>query len=160
VTATYKGKTSILSASWVMPVSHEPPLVALAVNPANFTYELIDGSEEFAVNIPTGDLVKQVKYCGSVSGREVDKFKATGLHPLQAAKVSAPLIEECVGHLECGVRDRVVAGDHVMFIGEILAAAVEVGAFEGVWLVEKEEAKILHHLGGSTYFVPKGRFDV
>ena len=43
---------------------------------------------------------------------------------------------------------------------EVLAAQVEAGTFEGVWLVEKEEAKVLHHLGGSTYCVPKGRFDV
>lgn len=160
ITAAYKDRVGLMPASWVMPISLRPLLVAAAISPAAFTHELIDKSNEFAINVPTGDLARAVKQAGSISSRDVDKFKIIGLHPLTALKIKAPLVEECIGHLECGVIERVSIGDHTLFIGEVVAAQVEAGTFEGVWLVEKEEAKVLHHLGGSTYFVPKGRFDV
>lgn len=160
ITSAYKDRIGIMPASWVIPVSLKPLLVAVAINPKAFTHEMIEKSGEFAINIPTGDLARAVKQAGSISSRDLDKFKAIGLHPLPGLKISSPLVEECVGHLECSVVARHNPGDHTIFIAEVVAAQVEAGAFEGVWLVEKEEAKILHHLGGSTYCVPKGRFDV
>ena len=160
ITAAYNQRVGIMPASWVMPISLKPLLVALSVASSAFTHELIEKSNEFAINIPTGDLARAVKQAGSISSRDVDKFKVLGLHPIAATKISAPLVEECIGHLECTVVDRYTFGDHTLFIAEIQAAQVETGTFEGVWLVEKEEAKVLHHLGGSTYCVPKGRFDV
>ena len=160
ITAAYKGRIGIMPASWVIPVSLKPLLVAVAINPGAFTHDLIDKSNEFAINVPTGDLVRAVKQAGSISSRDVDKFKAIGLHAITALKIKAPLVEECIGHLECGVIQRLTPGDHTIFIAEVQAAQVEAGTFEGVWLVEKEEAKVLHHLGGTSYCVPKGRFDV
>jgi flavin reductase (DIM6/NTAB) family NADH-FMN oxidoreductase RutF len=160
LTAMYKDRVGIMPASWAMPVSLQPLLIAVAVNPTAFTHDLIDKSNEFVVNIPNSDLARAVKQAGSVSSRDVDKFKLIGLHPMRGLKLNAPLVEECIGHLECGVIERLTPGDHTLFIGEVQAAQVEAGTFEGVWLVEKEEAKVLHHLGGSTYCVPKGRFDV
>jgi flavin reductase (DIM6/NTAB) family NADH-FMN oxidoreductase RutF len=160
ICACHKDRIGIMPASWVMPVSLKPFLVAVAINPVAFTHDLIDKSNEFSVNVPTGDLARAVKQAGSISSRDVDKFKVIGLHPLAALKIKAPLVEECIGHLECGVIERLTPGDHTIFIAEVQAAQVEAGTFEGVWLVEKDEAKVLHHLGGSSYCVPKGRFDV
>lgn len=160
ITAHDAGKDGIMPASWVMPVSLKPLLVAVSITPKAYTHELIEKSGQFCINIPAVDLARAVKQAGSISSRDVDKFRAVGVHRSQALKVNAPLVEECIGHLECTVTARHVFGDHTLFIGEVLAAQVEIGTFEGVWLVEKEEAKVLHHLGGSTYFVPKGRFDV
>jgi flavin reductase (DIM6/NTAB) family NADH-FMN oxidoreductase RutF len=160
VSSAFKEKIGIMPASWVMLVSLKPPLVAVAVAPMAFTHELIEKSGELVINIATGDLARAVKQAGSISSRDVDKFKAVGLHPTPGLKVKSPLVEECIGHLECTVLERHSPGDHTIFIAQVVAAQVEVGTFEGVWLVEKEEAKVLHHLGGSTYCVPKGRFDV
>jgi flavin reductase (DIM6/NTAB) family NADH-FMN oxidoreductase RutF len=160
ITASYKDRIGIMPASWVIPVSLKPLLVAVAINPIAFTHELIDKSREFAINVPTGDLARAVKQAGTISSRDTDKFQTIGLHPMKGLKINAPLVEECIGHLECGVIERYTPGDHTIFVAEVVAAQVEAGTFEGVWLVEKEEAKVLHHLGGSTYCVPKGRFDV
>jgi flavin reductase (DIM6/NTAB) family NADH-FMN oxidoreductase RutF len=160
ITAAYKDRIGIMPASWVIPISLKPLMVAIAVNPAAFTHDLIDKSNEFAINVPTGDIARAVKQAGSISSRDVDKFKLIGLHPISSQKITAPLVEECIGHLECGVIERFTPGDHTIFIATVLAAQVEAGTFEGVWLVEKDEVKLLHHLGGSTYCVPKGRFDV
>jgi len=37
------------------------------------------------------------------SGKDIDKFKKYGLTELLAEKVEAPLIKECIAHLECKV---------------------------------------------------------
>jgi flavin reductase (DIM6/NTAB) family NADH-FMN oxidoreductase RutF len=112
------------------------------------------------LNVPHADLAKQVNYCGSVSGRDHDKFKEAGLTPVEAKKVGAPWIAECLGHLECGVVAAHVAGDHTIFVGQVLAAWVESGTFDRVWLVEKKEARLLHHLGGNFFCVPTERIEV
>lgn len=160
IVAGHNGRVGVMPASWLMPVSQKPPMLALAVKPAAFTFEMIEQSREFTVNVATAQSARAVKICGSTSSKEVDKLKAAGLRAVAGLKLKTPIIEDCVGHLECTVVERYTMGDHVVFVAEIQAAQVEAGTFEGVWLVEKEEAKILHHLGGSSYSLPKGRFDI
>lgn len=151
VTATRKGRADITPIAWASPVASRPPLVAIAVFEGNFIHELIRGSGEFVLNVPGPELLRQVQYCGSVSGRDVDKFQATGLHQAEPRQVEAPLIEECIGHLECALVDVVTPGDHSIFIGEVVAAKAEEEAFKDHWLLKERELKPLHHLGGSLY---------
>lgn len=155
VTSAYRDRYNIMALAWQTPLSGRPPLVGIAVAVQHFTCELINKSLEFALNIPGAGLLEKVNRCGKISGREVDKFKETGLTPFAAKKVRAPLIEECLGHLECGVVERYKAGDHFFFVGEVLAASVEDGLFlEESWT---EEAELLHHLGGKGYYL-RGRY--
>jgi flavin reductase (DIM6/NTAB) family NADH-FMN oxidoreductase RutF len=97
-------------------------MVGIAVRPSRYAYELLQRTHDFVVNIPRASQVEAVDYCGQVSGREVDKFKACGFHALPAARVSAPLIDECPINLECTTRHRLSLGAHDLFIGEIVAA--------------------------------------
>ncbi len=154
LTAQYKGKRNVMTAGWVVPVSSNPPLVAVAVHPARYTYGLIEKSGNFALNIPARPLAEKVKKAGDLSGADVDKFLQIGLTPYEGKQVSAPLIAECVGHLECGVVNTVPAGDHVLFVGEVVAASAEASAFDGEkWTLADEEVKPLQHLGGDFYAV-------
>lgn len=153
ISVTAKGRTNVMPAAWVAPVSMRPPLVAVSVAVASFTHELIDRSNEFVLNVPGANLAKQVVAMGTVSGRDVDKLKQTGLHEAPTKFVSAPLIAECIGHLECAVANRVAVGDHSLFIGEVLAAWIEKDAFDQTWLLEHRELKPLHHLGGDLFSV-------
>ena len=160
VTAARKGRTDITPIGWASSVSTRPPLVAIAVFQGNFIHELIKASGEYAINVPSLDLLKQVQYCGSVSGRDVDKFQATGLHQGEPKQIGAPLVDECLAHLECAVTDVVTPGDHSIFIAEVVAAQAESDAFEDYWLLKEEkELKPLHHLGGIYYSVLDGRID-
>ena len=45
------------------------------------------------------------------AGYQVDKFKVTGLTPQPARQVKAPIIDECVAHMECKVRQEIETGD-------------------------------------------------
>lgn len=60
--------------------------------------------------------------CGTCSGRDVDKFKETGLTPIPAQQVRPPLIKEGVVNMECKVIGELRTGDHTIFAGEIVAA--------------------------------------
>ncbi|MFC1624734.1 flavin reductase family protein [Candidatus Omnitrophota bacterium] len=146
----YKDKTNIITLAWCMPLSHKPPLLAISVGKARFSSELIRKSEEFIVNVPSLDLLKSVVYCGTHSGRDVDKFKASGLRAQKANRLTKPpLIKECIGHLECYLRDVKEVGDHFLFIGEIIHAYAEEDLFSGTWQVDK--VNLIFHLGGKFY---------
>lgn len=160
VTATAKGRTNAMPAAWVTPVSLRPPLVAVSIAVTSFTHELIARSNEFVLNVPGTELAKQVTSMGAVSGRDVDKFKQTGLHLAPPKVVSAPLIAECLGHLECAVANRTTVGDHSLFIGEVLAAWAEKDAFDQFWRLEHREIKPLHHLGANIFSVLETPFQV
>lgn len=152
VTSQYRGKKNVMAAGWLAPVSSDPPMAAVAVHPGRYTYDLIEKSGQFALNIPPRPLAEKVKRAGTLTGAEVDKFLQVGLTPYEGKQISAPLIAECIGHLECGVVERVAAGDHVLFIAEIVAASCEEAAFDGEkWTLADEEIKPLHHLGGDWY---------
>jgi flavin reductase (DIM6/NTAB) family NADH-FMN oxidoreductase RutF len=134
-----------------MPVSLEPPLVAVAIHPGRLTHEYVSKSEFFALNIPNADLLSAVQRCGMLSGREGDKFEAAGLTPVDAGVLDAPLISECVAHIECGVVQRLRVGDHDLFIGQPLAVTALDEAFDGRWLTETDAGRTLHHLRADYY---------
>ncbi|MCL4458831.1 MAG: flavin reductase family protein [Chloroflexi bacterium] len=160
VTAAYKGRINVTTICWSTPVSFRPLLVAIALSPASLTHELISKSQEFVLNIAGAEIARQVHHCGSVSGYDVDKFAVTGLKQANPKVVSAPLIEECLGHLECGLIEAMTLGDHTLFVGEVLVAWVEKGTFAEVWLLQEKETKPLHYLGARSYSVLESAFEV
>lgn len=154
VTAKFKNKANVMVAAWVMNCSNDPPMVALAMYPARFTHDLIIKSGQFALNIPPRPLLDKVKKIAAASGEEVDKFVTNKLTLYEGKQVNAPLLVECIGHLECGVVDTVRAGNHTLFLAEIVAASADELAFDGErWTRADESVTPLHHLGGSAYAI-------
>jgi len=99
------GKPNVATAGEAFMISLRPLIVAVGFRFATYTNKLINTTREFVVNLPTEEILEAVDYCGSVSGREIDKFKATGLTPLPAKYVRPPIIKECPVNIECKVRD-------------------------------------------------------
>jgi len=143
------GPPNALAIAWIMPVSTNPPMLVFAIRRSRHSYKLLEESKEFVVNIAGFDLASQVLYCGRRSGKNVDKFKATGLTAGKAKKVAAPIVSECVAHIECRVADTISKGDHVLLIGEVLAAYVRKDAFKGLY--DLKRFKPLLHLGNDVF---------
>ena len=61
----------------------------------------------------------KVMECGSISGRDHDKFTEVGLTPLPATQVAPPLIAECPVNIECRLLSVQTIGDHDLFLGEV-----------------------------------------
>lgn len=143
------GPPNVLAIAWIMPVSSEPPMLVFALRRDRHSYRLIEETREFVVNIASYGLSDKVLYCGRRSGRDVDKFKATGLTCGKARRVSAPIIAECIAHIECRVEETIPKGDHVIIVGEVLTAYVRSDAFQGVY--DLQRFRPLLHLGGDVF---------
>ncbi len=118
-------RPNIITLAWVGVVCSEPPMVGIAVRKNRFSFDIIKESKEFVVNVPRGGLLKATDFCGTHSGKNVDKFADCGLTPVKSSKVNAPLIEECPVNLECMVRNILDLGSHNLFIGEIVATHID-----------------------------------
>ena len=146
------GRANIITIGMYMPISFDPPLLAIGVSPKRYSHSLIEETGEFVVNVPGGDLVDAAVLCGSVSGRVVDKFKEAKLTAIPASKVKPPLIAECIAHFECRVYDKFTAGDHTIFIGEVVAVSIEEKAVKENVLDVTKTQPISHR--GRYYFTP------
>ena len=124
-------KSNIIAVSFCMPVSKEPPLIACAIGRGAYSCTLIGSTKEFIVNIPPEELKPKIYYCGFHSGYDVDKFKETGLTPEAARKLKAPIIDECVAHMECKVRQEIEMGDKNLFVGEVIEAYADEALVKG-----------------------------
>ena len=120
VTTRLEGKDNIITLDWSIPVSFKPPLLAISVAPQRHSFHRLKEAGEFVLAIPTPEMEEAALYCGTHSGRDTDKFKETGLTKEKAEKVNAPLIREAGANIECRIYESIEAGDHTMFIGEIL----------------------------------------
>ncbi len=143
------GKANIITLAWAMPTSINPPLVAISIRPNRHSYKLIKEKQEFAVNIPTMEITKETLFCGRRSGKNHDKFKETKLTSLPAKTIKAPIIKECVAHLECKLQQTFVTGDHTVFVGEVIEAYADQESFKEEFDIEK--AKLIYHLGGNKF---------
>lgn len=141
-------KANIIAVSFCMPVAGQPPQIVCSIGKAFYSYELIKQSGEFAVNVPTKALQKAVYYCGTHSGRDVDKFKETGLTPLPARRLKAPIIAECIAHMECVVVGKLDTkpytnpdlkpniANKALFLGEVIEAYADEACASGKLKVE------------------------
>ena len=120
--AEHAGQRSICPVGWTMRTSLAPPMMAVSVAPTRFTHGLIEGSGGFVLAYPGRDLAQATAYCGTHSGRDVDKFARAAVTAVPGRRGPAPLVAECVANLECRVVDRITTGDHAIFVGEVLAA--------------------------------------
>ena len=127
---TLDGQKNLISLAWVGIVNSDPPMLSISVRPQRHSYNMIKDSGEFVVNVPSEALLQAVDYCGNTSGRDVDKFAATGLTAMAASKVSAPIVAECPLNLECRVRQQIPLGSHDLFLAEIVAVQADDSVLE------------------------------
>ncbi|HWI54577.1 MAG TPA: flavin reductase family protein [Desulfobacteria bacterium] len=115
------GRQNLITIAWTGIMNSVPPTVYIGVQPARFSHGIIKEAGEYVINIPSADIARQVDYCGITSGREVDKFAETGLTPVSASEVKAPLIKECPVNIECKVKQILNLGSHDAFIAEVVS---------------------------------------
>ena len=111
---------NVFASSWHTPLSFDPPLYAIAVNKKGHSLKILQKSRAFVVNFMPYALKDKVLYCGRNSGEHIDKFKEAGLEKVEADKVDCPRLKDALGYLECTVVNEIEAGDHIIFIGEVL----------------------------------------
>ncbi len=98
-------KVNSMTISWgFLGREWNKPIFAVLVRENRFTKTQLDQNPAFTVNIPFGSFNKQIlAFCGSKSGRNLDKIKELGLHPEPGCCIAVPGIRELPLTLECKV---------------------------------------------------------
>lgn len=105
--------------------SSSPPLISLAIGVNQYSLGLIKETRDFVVNVPLDTQAYAADFCGSVSGRHIDKFAQAKLTPGRSLKVKSPYINECPVNYECVLWKVVDCGSHELILGEIQLVHIE-----------------------------------
>ena len=124
VSSAWKGKSNVMTMGWHMMLSEEPSLIGCFIWDEDHSFEMIRKSKECVINLPTVDIAKIVVKIGNTSGRDIDKFAKFKLTASPAAKVKAPLIEECYANFECKLTDTSLINKYSLFVLEVVKAHV------------------------------------
>lgn len=113
------------------------PIVTVYVSTDRYTYKFLEDNEYFTVTAFPEQFRDKLQYLGSVSGRDEDKVKGSGLTP-EFTKFGNPIYKEANLAIECKKiyaeqlkkelmpleqrqwYDEKKLGVHVMYIGEIV----------------------------------------
>jgi flavin reductase (DIM6/NTAB) family NADH-FMN oxidoreductase RutF len=120
-----RGKPNIITIAWSGTINSDPPMVSISVRPERYSHGLIVSRRQFAINLVTRGLVHAADLCGVKTGRNTDKFKATGLTPAAASVIKVPILEESPVCIECEVTSIIHLGSHDMFLAKIVAINVD-----------------------------------
>lgn len=114
------GIPNLMNAAWGGICCSQPPCVAVSLREATYSHGCIVERKAFTVGIACENKMVPADYVGIVSGRNVDKFAATGLTAVRSELVDAPYAAEFPVVLECRLLHVVEIGLHTQFIGEII----------------------------------------
>lgn len=80
------------------------PILMVAVRKSRYTYKLIESTDNFSVSIPFNNkMEKELKFCGTKSGRNYDKFNELNLKTRKSKSIETPIITGCDLHYECQI---------------------------------------------------------
>ena len=81
----------------------QKPILMVAVRDSRHTFGIMEKATDFTVTIPSGNMLKETTFCGTKSGRDVDKFKECHLKTAAGRKVSSPVIDVPGIQYECKI---------------------------------------------------------
>ena len=140
LTAGKMGDANPMTIGWgAVEIMWNKGIFLTVVRPQRHTFPLLRRDMEFTVSVPTKNpLKKELAYCGTKSGRDGDKWAATGLTAAPGQVVKTPIVAQCGLHFECKVvacqtfepmllqeeiREKSYPGNdyHTAFYGEIVS---------------------------------------
>jgi flavin reductase (DIM6/NTAB) family NADH-FMN oxidoreductase RutF len=144
VATAHGGRPNVMAMSWHTMLEFEPPLVGCVISNRNHSFGVLKATRECVIAIPSVEIADKVVGCGNTSGADTDKFLKFGLTASPAAKVGAPLIDECHANLECRVADTGMVAKYCLFVVEVVRAWID-PAFRN--------PRTIHHLGSGNFMV-------
>ncbi|MEG0663932.1 MAG: flavin reductase family protein [Clostridia bacterium] len=151
VTCKHNNKDNIITIGWTGIVCSKPPMLYISVRKERFSYELIEKSGEFVVNLTTQKMVRATDLCGVRSGKNIDKFKECNLTRQQSATVDVPSIAQSPVNLECSVVSQTDFGSHTMFVAKIQSVSVDETLIDNKGKLDLKRANLLTYAHGSYY---------
>lgn len=134
LSASHDNRRGAMTAT-AMYVSQVTPLIAVSISKTSATYQIIEKSKEFAVNVIADNQLELSRKFGSIHGFEVDKFQEIGITTESASIIGAPFISGCFANVECKIKDALweVEGNHAIYVAEVVAYKVNEKLKPAVW---------------------------
>ncbi|MGQ9457325.1 MAG: flavin reductase family protein [Anaerolineae bacterium] len=120
VTVGLEGGATALTASWVSQVSFDPPLVMVALGRERFSSRILRQGKKFVVNILGQG---QERLAGSFASDEGGD-RLGEVATLEPQTTGAPVLAEALAYLDCEVTEALEAGDHTLFVGQVVSGGV------------------------------------
>jgi len=152
------GRPNIMNVAWGGICCSKPPCVGISLRKATYTYHNIVANKAFTVNIPSSKFVKEADMVGIYSGKEMDKFKKTGLTPIKSDVVNAPYVKEFPYILECKLLHTLEIGLHTQFVGEIIDIKADEEILGENGLPDIEKVNPMLYATGSQKYYEIGKF--
>ena len=121
------GKYNPITLGWTMITSGSPAMMAIAVSKRQHSVAAIRGAREFVISLPSTEMADDTLYFGSVSGRDVDKLANRHTTTQPALKIDCVLLADAVANFECVLESELATGDHLLFVGRIVASHMNEG---------------------------------
>jgi len=118
------GKANPVTLGWTMIVSGKPPMMAIAVAKTHYSIEAITHSRSFTIAFPSSEMADAALFFGSKSGRDIDKFAEFDCKTEPAKAIDSVLLADAVANFECTLESQVPAGDHIIFVGEVVSSHI------------------------------------
>jgi len=118
------GKANPVTLGWTMIVSGEPPMMAIAVYKGHYSVKTIRQSKCFTIAFPSSEMADAALFFGSKSGRDTDKFAEFDCRVEPAKVIDSVLLSDSVANFECKLEWQKAAGDHIIFVGRVVASQV------------------------------------
>lgn len=129
------GKANPVTLGWTMIVSGSPPMMAISVASRHYSIETIRHSRCFTISFPSSDMADAALFFGSKSGRDVDKFAEFDCATEPAKAIDSVLLCDAAANFECTLESETIAGDHIIFVGKVVAAHTNTKAKKRLYTV-------------------------
>ena len=118
-------KANLITLAYVGKMCMKPPIIAIGIHKKRYSFNLIEKHGEFVVNYPRKDQMREMDYCGTRTGKNVNKWKDLGLTKEKGTIIDVPLIKEFPWNMECKVINKLELGSHICYFGEVVAVHCE-----------------------------------
>ncbi len=152
------GRPNLMTAAWGGICCSDPPSLTVSLRERRYTFQNIMERKAFTVNVPSEEYAAEADYIGMVSGKDVDKFEATGLTEEKAEFVDAPSVKEFPVILECRLSDTHKVGVHTQFIGIIVDIKAEESVLGEDGLPSLDKVRPVIYAPVSYAYYGTGRF--
>jgi len=121
LTVAHREQRTGMLVSWVQQAAFEPPCVTVCVRDGRPALRLIEGAGQFLLNVMGEDPTALFKHFGKGFSLEEDAFAGLTTEDTEFG----PKLLGCIAHLACKTRDAVQAGDHRVYVAEVVAAEAD-----------------------------------
>lgn len=115
-------RRNAMTLSWATQISFDPKWVGISVERSALTHELVDMSGVFSLCLIGREDRAVVRKFTKPVDVDLEARTLNGFAYLERL-TGAPILELSAAYLDCEVRERLAAGNHTLFVGEVVDCA-------------------------------------